>query len=295
MANLRFVKQPWNPTGSISAPDKKTISKESILWRDAWKKLAKWVWVVKWVYDSTAWWLAQLARMLGRMPVSTVQSIWNKVTGNNTSALTDAYDRATSFVDKPDEYLENVANDLAWKDWGWIMREQWEWLWEAATLLSPLVWLSSPSKVAVAENAVKSLLKNPWKYSQAEALNIIRNRAAIPPTTTEKVMQSVGKWTENLLQKIWKTKLFKAIDKAQVEKAAKELWVDLDTLTKPAKNTSIARANATKQRNMSAQERAARERAEDSANELEAYRLRNEAWNTSLDDMYKYWKSQQNW
>lgn len=78
-----------------------------------------------------------------------------------------------------------------------------------------------------------------------------------------------------------------ANDNAILEEIAKSKW--------SKSNTSRARAKATKKRNMSAKERAARERAEDSANELAADRLRNEAWNMSLEDMYRYWKSQQNW
>lgn len=67
-------------------------------------------------------------------------------------------------------------------------------------------------------------------------------------------------------------------------------------------NTSRARAANTKKKNMSAKERAARERAEDSKNELDlaelekfAQKMRDDVQNMSLDDMYKLWKSIQNW
>ena len=66
-------------------------------------------------------------------------------------------------------------------------------------------------------------------------------------------------------------------------------------------NTSRARANATKKRNMSASERAKRsdaeEWSEDSKKELEEFaeQMRKDAQNLSLDDMYNIWKAIQNW
>ena len=71
------------------------------------------------------------------------------------------------------------------------------------------------------------------------------------------------------------------------EKRANNLWNAREMWKNALRRTSRARANATKKRNMSARERAARERAEDSANELKA------AWRwrwakkvqTTLDDI----------
>jgi len=278
----------WNT--SISAPDKKqslaskAYDKLESSWilprwlerRNLWWTKAHVAWVAKWAYDTVAQWTRDLWAL-----ATYLWSKWLLMSDEKAWDIVNKYYDATKFVDKPDEALVNYAYDQATPAVAKANLDRWEWEWEAAALLSSVVWLSSPSEAVAAERAVKSLLKNPWKYSKAEALNIIRNRAAVPSTTTEKVMQSVGKWTENLLQKIWQTKLFKAWDKAQVEKAAKELWVDLDTLTKPAKNTSKARAEATMRRNLPALEREAAE-AEKSVR------------TQSLEDMFKEWKSQQN-
>lgn len=81
---------------------------------------------------------------------------------------------------------------------------------------------------------------------------------------------------------------------------AVERWLyEFSDAENAAANTSRARAVKTKAKNMSAAERAKRVAAEewasDSKWEIDAARAVNDAKNMSLEDMFKLWKSQQNW
>lgn len=87
--------------------------------------------------------------------------------------------------------------------------------------------------------------------------------------------------------------------------ANKFFWRSNNQSKLPTKNTSRARANNLKKRNMSASERARRaaadERAKDSANEqyaaldMDADMARNDVKNMTLEEMYELWKAIQNW
>lgn len=161
----------------------------------------------------------------------------------------------------------------------WYYESPILWKWEYHPLWKPL----TPEEIAnMKQYLAKDISDYLWLESEYESL------WDIPYETAKKLLKDYKEYRAN----IEKNNASKA--KAADEEAfAIESLIQDDVYPIRVKdvqerlNTSRARANATKKRNMSARERAARERAEDSANELRA------AWRwrwarkvqTTLDDI----------
>ena len=233
---LRYIKnKPWTPSWSISPANKSLWTKamdaleESWLlprWlerRNQWATKAHVAWVAKWAYDLWAQWL----RDMWALGTYWVAKIWWDDDATAWAKVNQYY-QDTNFVDKPDEALIRYAYDNATPEVAAANLSRWEreWMWMATVgaLRSPVKSTASTER-ATAQARLNQLMKNPSAYSTEEAMNIIRARHSLPLSNTEKALQSLWKWIDNVAQKIWNTKLFKAYDKAQARKAARELWI----------------------------------------------------------------------
>ena len=315
--NIIERQQPKYWQGSIkwlTNTEKRRLRRQNI--KDAGK------WALSSIYNA----VTDLPSRVARIPAAWVDQIaWTDIQWtieDLQSAPSQALKDSASNTKAFDKWSE-AANALVWMAallWAWRM-----W-WTSNTVkfntskVKPwteiLKWKDYPAFAQKRYNDwMESINWKPAK-SEPEWLYYMWTKESAPDTWLKLTQENVK--NNNILKQAWysdeeifsltpseRAKIVDDIETEYIETwphadAAErwlyeEWWREQAKLEKEAANTSRARAKATKKRNMSAKERAARERAEDSANELAADRLRNEAWNMSLEDMYKYWKSQQNW
>ena len=182
--------------------------KRKLRWSNA-KDAAKWA--LSSIYGAAAFIPETLAR---------IGTAWvDQIAGTDTQSKLDDI---ASYV--PNKLRNSSSNTKAFDKWQEYTNDA---LMATALLTAWSTWPKSPTAVkrSVAQKNLNQLMKNPSAYSSEEAANIIRARYSLPNTATENALQSIWKWLDNVAQRIWNTKLFKAIDKAQAKKAARELWV----------------------------------------------------------------------
>lgn len=182
--------------------------KRKLRWSNA-KDAAKWA--LSSIYGAAAFIPETLAR---------IGTAWvDQIAGTDTQSKLDDI---ASYV--PNKLRNSSSNTKAFDKWQEYTNDA---LMATALLTAWASWPKSPTAVkrSVAQKNLNQLMKNPSAYSAEEAANIIRARHSLPNTATENALQTIWKWLDNVAQRIWNTKLFKAIDKAQAKKAARELWV----------------------------------------------------------------------
>lgn len=179
----------------------------------------------------------------------------------------------TDYQSKIDDSLNYIPAKLRQSSNNTKAFDKWEEFTNDALTAAALLtaWASWPKWPRA---KLRDVAKNPTKYSLEEASQIIKENVWLKPTATEKVMQSIWDTTSNVLQKIWDTKLWRYLQDKEVQNAIKKL----------NENTSKARAEKLKSTNLRWTEL-----------EQDAAAALNDAKNMSLEDMFKLWKSQQNW
>lgn len=232
---------------------------------------ARWLWAVKWAYDTVVQWTRDLWAVIDYLAN---KAVW-KSEEEAWAALNKYYDK-TKGLDKVDEALVRKAYDVAGSDRAPIAIKRWEWEWAAATMIWWLKAAAAWSEATMANRWVKSLLKNPWKYTEAEKTAILNRMMNAPETNLQKIWRYTKPVSEKVLPKIWDT----------MNKVLPKVWDNINAWLERIWNTSVGKYLQKKQ-------------VQDAAKklwlEMDAEAALNDVKTMSLEDMYKQWKSQQNW
>lgn len=232
---------------------------------------ARWLWAVKWAYDTVVQWTRDLWAVVDYLAN---KAIW-KSEEEAWAALNKYYDK-TKGLDKVDEALVKKAYDAAGNERAPVAIKRWEWEWTAATMIWWLKAAAAWSEATMANRWVKSLLKNPWKYTEAEKTAILNRMMNAPETNLQKIWRYTKPVSDKVLPKVWDT----------MNKVLPKVWDNINAWLEKIWNTSVGKYLQKKQ-------------VQDAAKklwiEMDAEAALNDVKTMSLEDMYKQWKSQQNW